>query len=98
MKKNKILFILIFICLHSISQEYYCGNIGNNYENVYVNDMCKRTIPLNNCDTNLFASSYIPSDATPIITIPINVNGGEKMMVRVLIGRIMKLLEIVYKR
>ena len=35
---------------------------------------CERAIPLNWEDSGLLAKNFIPSDSTPIITIPVNIN------------------------
>ena len=71
MKKILIFcFMLLTVC--GFAQEQICNN--NNNDDYVTRDLCTRVFPVDSLDVNLLASSFIPNNATPIITIPININ------------------------
>ncbi len=75
MKKILLCFAMIIGCLITNAQ-FFCYDTIE-YED-RTNDYCIRAKPNNNTDTALFISRYIPNEATPIVTIPVNVHVWRK--------------------
>ena len=72
MRVKCLILCFSFFSLYCFAQDQICNNNTNDYD--VVRSLCDRVFPLDRTDTFLLASSFIPNNETPIITIPININ------------------------
>ncbi|MBQ4440874.1 MAG: hypothetical protein II899_02050 [Bacteroidales bacterium] len=73
MKKIFLLLFLAFVV--SLCQaQYVCTQYEMNNECQRDLYSCDRVFPSDNQDTNLMMRSFIPTDTTPIITIPVDIH------------------------
>lgn len=71
MKKLLLTFVFFMMCVLSNAQ-YVCHEPDVIIQRV--TNHCERVLPIDWSDSCLLSRNFIPSDSTPIITIPVNIN------------------------